>query len=95
MYAKEIGRNRVMKLIEKGAMLIDMRTPVEFRDGTVNGAINLPLRNMLNKIMAVPRNTTLVFFSNEGDDDLNIASKYAIELGFSDVYISNYTTLRD
>lgn len=97
MYAKEIGRNRVMKMLSKDdVMLVDMRTPVEFRDGTIDGAVNLPLRNFLNKVMSVPRTANLILFGNNvKNEDMNMAAKYAYELGFSNIYITDYMTLRE
>ena len=39
---KRINKERATQLIEKGATLVDMRSPVSFRDGHIKGAVNLP-----------------------------------------------------
>ena len=94
MYAKKIDRNRMIKLVDSGALLIDMRTPVEYRNGSVDGAVNLPLRNLLNKISPMNRDTKLILFSNI-ESDVDVAVKYALELGFHNLFVSDYLTLRD
>lgn len=93
MYAKFIHRQEADRLIKKGALLVDMRSPVAFRDGTIDGAVNLPLRNFLNKITGLDKKTKLVLFSDKSDDeDITAGVTYGVQLGF-DVFVSDFTAL--
>ena len=78
----------------KNVLLADMRSPVSFRDGHLEGAVNLPLKNFTNKIMPMPKNTVIVAYSDRYHDiDLVQGVKYAEQLGFSDIYIAEYKWL--
>lgn len=82
MYATtQISGKKAKKLVDGGAILIDVRTPVQFRDGTLPGAINLTSRQ-LSSLLKYPKTTKLVFFG----DDTAISVTYACSLGFTDVY---------
>ena len=41
------------ELLENGAILIDVRTPVEFKQGHSKGAMNVPLDTISNKIKKI------------------------------------------
>jgi rhodanese-related sulfurtransferase len=40
-------------LLEQGAILIDVRTPAEFKDGHVPGSKNVPLDTIQNKVKKI------------------------------------------
>jgi rhodanese-related sulfurtransferase len=95
MYAKNIGKDRVEQLLENGALLVDMRSPVEFRNGSVDGAINLPLRNFLNKITGLDKKTKIIVFGAASDDsDVTTGINYAAQLGFNTLYVSEFNKLQ-
>lgn len=84
--AKQISGKRAKQLVERGAMLIDVRDPVSFRDGSLPGAVNLSLRQ-LSSLMREPKNRKLVFFGeSQSDDTLRAAINYAYQFGFADVF---------
>lgn len=84
--AKKIDGKRAQRLIEKGAMLIDVRDPVSFRDGSLPGAVNLSLRQ-LSSLIREPKTRKLIFFGeSETDDTLKAAINYAYQFGFLDVF---------
>lgn len=93
---KTVTKERAVKLIEKGAIVVDMRSPVSFRDGHVSGAVNLPLKKFTNLLMATPdrKKTIIVYGVTTTDEDIVHGLKYADQLGFSNIYVSDYTTLR-
>jgi rhodanese-related sulfurtransferase len=83
--AKRVSGKRAQQLVDKGAMLIDMRSPVSFRDGTLPGAVNLSLRQ-LSLLVREPKARTLIFFGeSESDDTLKAAINYAFQFGFTEV----------
>lgn len=91
---KMISKNKALELIQRGALLVDMRSPVAYRDGHVEGAVNLPLRNFTNKIMGMDKKTKIIIYGDEITDAvLRQGDMYAETLGFVDVFIADYKTL--
>lgn len=91
---KAITKNKMEQLVTKGALLVDMRSPVEFRNAHVSGAVNLPLRNFINKVMAMPKTATIVLYSTSiGDTDIVQGLNYAQILGFTNLHVSDFRTL--
>lgn len=70
----------------KGAVIVDVRDPVAFRDGTLPDAINLSLRQ-LSQLQAHPR-TTPIILVGEGHTDptLKAAINYIELYGFDKVF---------
>lgn len=84
--ASTITGRRAQKLVEKGAMLIDVRSPVSYRDGSIPGAINMSIRQ-LSLLTREPKNKNLIFFGeSENDDTLKAAINYAFQYGFMNIY---------
>lgn len=89
-----IGKTRVESLVASGALLVDMRSPVAFRDGHFAGAVNLPLRNFLNSIMGMDKKKKIIIYSdNITDSDLKQGNSYAETLGFTNVFVADYPSL--
>lgn len=96
MFAKVVNKERVDQLMTRGAMLVDMRSPVSFRNGSVSGSVNLPLKNFLNKLSGLDKKTKLILFGDTIDDsDVQTGVNYAAQLGFNDIFVSEYTQLKD
>lgn len=86
MYGQKIAGKKARSLIDKGAVLVDVRNPVAFRDGTLPGAQNLSLRQ-LSQLLKYPKNTSLILFGEDEDDPtLKSALNYISQYGFSNVY---------
>lgn len=93
---KRIGKSKLESLVKAGALVVDMRSPVAFRDGHVAGAVNLPLRNFVNRIMGMDKSKKIVIYSDSIDDtDLKQGNTYAQTLGFSNVFVADYKTLTE
>ena len=91
---KRIGKTKAEELVKNGALLVDMRSPVAFRDGHVAGAVNLPLRNFVNRIMPLDKKTKIIIYSDFITDDvLRHGSNYAQNLGFTNVFIADFKGL--
>lgn len=83
---KKVNGRRAQQLVEKGAMLIDMSSPVSYRDGSLPGAVNMSLRQ-LSSLIREPKSKTLIFFGESEDDGtLQAAIKYAYQFGFTEVF---------
>ncbi len=93
---KSINKDKATQLVQKGATLVDMRSPVSFRDGHVQGAVNLPLKNFTNLLMmtADKKSKFVLYGSTTKDPDILHGVNYAEQLGFSDIFVTDYETLK-
>jgi phage shock protein E len=55
------------ELIIEGAFLVDVREPAEVAEGGVNGAVNIPLGNILANINAFKNKEHIVVFCRSGN----------------------------
>ena len=89
LQGRPLTGRRAKVLVSRGALLFDTRDPVDFRNGTIAGAVNLHLRQV-PALTKYPRNTDMVFFGSAPDDDtLKTVVNYVIQYGFTNVYILN------
>ena len=64
-----IGKRKKMiqEVLEKGAIIIDVRTPGEFALGHVNGSFNMPLDSILSQVNSIKNmNKPIVFCCASG-----------------------------
>ena len=78
-----------VKLIQeenKRTLIIDVRTPAEFLNGTINGAINMDLSDpqFLNKIKDLNPTGTYMLLCQSGNRS-GIAAGYLDKMGFKNV----------
>lgn len=97
---KFANRETVQTLIaKKSAMLVDMRTPVHVRDMPVAGAVNLPLRNLINTLTNLTakdkkRKTPVILFGvNSHDPEVKSGITYSEDLGFQ-TYVTDYNQVK-
>lgn len=91
------NREKVKTLIEKkNAMLVDMRSPVQFRDTPIPGAVNLPLRNLVNTLVLVKNKKipVILFGNGNADPDVKAGITYSENYGF-DTYVTDYKLLSE
>ena len=50
----------------QGALLLDVRTPAEFAQGSVPGAVNIPLQQLQGRMRELPKNKKIVTFCRSG-----------------------------
>ncbi|MBL8917977.1 MAG: rhodanese-like domain-containing protein [Myxococcaceae bacterium] len=53
-------------LVERGALLVDVRTPEEYGSGHLIGARNIPLHELEFRKDELPRNTDIVLYCRSG-----------------------------
>ncbi len=58
--------NRVAELRERGAFLLDVRSPAEFELGTIPGAVNIPNDQLRARLSEVPRDREVLAFCGVG-----------------------------
>lgn len=72
-------------LVAKGAKLIDVRTPEEFSDGHIPGAINVPLDTLGQRLDAIgPKDAAVVVYCRSGGRSA-AAARQLRGLGFTAV----------
>ncbi len=54
------------KLIEDGGLLVDVRSPGEFAGGHIDGAVNMPLNEVLNQMEGIPKDRPIVLYCASG-----------------------------
>jgi rhodanese-related sulfurtransferase len=47
-------------LVQQGAMIIDVRSPAEFKGGHIKGSVNIPLQSLQSSLSKVPKNKTII-----------------------------------
>lgn len=83
--APRISKEKAQKLIkEKNGILVDVRDPVAFRDATMEGAVNMSLRQ-LSSLQKYPKHTPIILFNETNDDNIKAAANYLIQFNFEKV----------
>lgn len=47
-------------LVKKGAIIVDVRTPAEFKQGHIHGAINIPLNELSKHISKIGKDQIII-----------------------------------
>jgi phage shock protein E len=77
--------NTVLEKIRAGARLVDVRTPDEFRDGSYQGAINIPLAALLARQEELgSKDKPIVLFCASGARS-GLGARLLKQAGFADV----------
>lgn len=69
---------------KKPHMLIDVRTPEEFRSGHIPGAINIDVQVLMSKLNKVPQDKTVVLYCRSGNRSASAAGMLK-RAGYTDV----------
>lgn len=85
---KRITQAQASRELSKRAktVLIDVRSPVAFRDGTLPHAVNV-VPSKASLLIKYPVTTKLILFgASDGDPDIGSVANYAFQLGFVEIY---------
>ena len=58
--------DQAKRLVDSGALLVDVRTREEFAAGHVPGAVNLPVQELDQRMSELPRDRDLVLYCRSG-----------------------------
>jgi tRNA 2-selenouridine synthase SelU len=73
-----INLKKYEKYVKKNAQVIDLRSPVDFRNSHVENSINLPLKNFCNKLSTFDKKGYILLICvNKTDQDVVQAINYA------------------
>ncbi|MBC8054315.1 MAG: FAD-dependent oxidoreductase [Sphingobacteriaceae bacterium] len=84
-----LGRLKVidcsqLSSIEANAVLVDVRNPSEFAGGTIEGAVNIPLDEIRNRLAEIPQDKPLYIFCQQGMRGY-LAQRILVQHGFDNV----------
>ena len=72
------------ELVSNGAALIDVRTPGEFASGHIDGAVNIPVQELAQRLGEVPQGP-VVLYCRSGARSGN-AANFLLSEGWTEVY---------
>lgn len=83
----DITMEELKQMVNRGALLIDVRSPQEYNEGHLEGAIVLPDYEVRKKInMIVPdKNKTIVVYCDTGIRSKNV-NRFLRKIGYINVY---------
>ncbi|MCW8830539.1 MAG: rhodanese-like domain-containing protein [Gammaproteobacteria bacterium] len=87
----ELSCEKLQQLLNNGAQLIDVRSTMEFNQGALNGAINLPINSIQHNTGVIDQNKPVLLYCRSGARS-GMVKNFLISLGFQDVYnIGSYS----
>jgi len=87
----ELSCEKLQELLHGGAQLIDVRSTMEFNQGALNGAINLPITSIQHNIDTIDQTKPVLLYCRSGQRS-GMVKQFLISLGFEDVYnIGSYS----
>ncbi|MBX7050440.1 MAG: rhodanese-like domain-containing protein [Flavobacteriales bacterium] len=72
-------------LVKSGAMILDVRTPEEFKRGHIKGAVNIPLQTLHNQFNRLNKEKTIITCCASGMRSASAKSMLK-SAGFQDVH---------
>ena len=81
-----IDINLTKKLLNEGALLIDVRSPQEYNEGNLQGSINIPLYEFNNIEDKIPDKNSIIVLYCEYGGRSNKARKILINKRYVNVY---------
>lgn len=80
---KTITTNEALELINKGAIIIDVRTAEEYNEGHIKGAINIPVDTIDN--ISYDKDDTIILYCATGVRSTNAVNILA-DMGYTSLY---------
>jgi len=75
----------LQEILGAGGQLIDVRSPVEFSQGALKGAINMPINSFQYLIDSIDNSKPVVLYCRTGARS-GMVKKYLEQLGFDQVH---------
>lgn len=82
---KQVNVDKVRDLVEKGAYIIDVREKVEYDNGHIIGANNIPLSELRSRINEIPKDKKVYIHCRTGQRSYN-ATLALQHLGYTNIY---------
>lgn len=68
---KHVNVDRIRELVENGAYIVDVREEVEFERGHINGAKNIPLSQLRERVNEIPKDIPVYIHCRTGQRSYN------------------------
>ncbi len=81
--ATVINQTKAEELIAKGAVLIDVRTDAEYRQGNIKGSVNIPVESI--ETITYDKDTVIIVYCRSGNRS-SVAAKALKDMGYTSVY---------
>ncbi|GMR01270.1 MAG: hypothetical protein BMS9Abin19_0638 [Gammaproteobacteria bacterium] len=75
----------VQEILGEGGQLIDVRTPVEFNQGSLNGAVNMPIESFQYLKDSIDSSKPVLLYCRTGARS-GMVKNYLDQLGFDQVH---------
>lgn len=82
---RQVNVDKVRKLVESGAYIIDVREIREYENGHIKGAKNIPLSQLRERINEIPKDIPVYLHCRTGQRSYNAALALQ-NLGYRNVY---------
>lgn len=66
LFGQKVKGPELSELISQGAFLVDVRTPGEFSQGSVSGAVNIPLDQLAQRLKEFEGKEQIIVFCRSG-----------------------------
>lgn len=73
------------KMLKEGGQLIDVRSAIEFSQGALNGAVNMPIETFKNLIDAIDNSKPVLLYCRTGARS-GAVKNYLDQLGYDQVH---------
>ena len=80
-----IHGDRAAELVKGGALLLDVRTPAEFAADHLEGAVNIPVQTLAQRVAEVPKDRVVVVYCRSGARSGH-ASRILLDRGYTTLY---------
>lgn len=84
---KDIAKEDINKYVKQGAIIIDVRSPQEFKEGHIDGAICIPDYQMKRNIQKYVKNKNevIILYCSTGHRSQD-AQEILVNMGYTNVY---------
>lgn len=82
---QNVGPDELYRALSQGALVVDVRTPEEFAQGHVPGAINLPVEEVARWADRIPKDRPVYLYCRSGNRSRQ-AAEYLKKRGYTNLY---------
>ncbi len=85
MMVQQYNCTFVQEIMGDGGQLIDVRTPVEFNQGSLSGAVNMPIESFQHQMSRIDSSRPVLLYCRTGARS-GMVKNYLDQLGFDQVH---------
>ncbi|GLV47234.1 sulfurtransferase [Thermus sp. LT1-2-5] len=82
---QNVSPEELYRALSAGAMVVDVRTPAEFAQGHVPGAVNLPVEEVARWADTLPKDKPVYLYCRSGNRSRQ-AAEYLKKKGYTNLY---------